>query len=305
MIERLSIKSREQWLAMRRQDVTASTAGALLGLHPYVSAWSLWAEKTGLVPSDGEMTPAMERGLELEPIAIKRLQKMHPDWNVNIAPFYWRDTEARLGATPDCYAEDNARGLGIIQIKSVEPSAFREHWYEDDELRPPLWIAIQAIIEAHLTGASWAAVAALVIGYGIDLHVMDVPIHPGIITRIKAETKAFWEMIERGEEPSPDYGKDAALIEQIFAKPEEIEIDLSADNSLPEAVAEYFTLGKSLAEIGDQRRARRAEILHKLGNASAARIATGRISAKVIKRKAYAVAESSYRTIKFKENAPP
>ena len=49
MIEQLAIESREQWLAMRRQDITASTAGALLGLHPYVTAYSLWAEKTGLV----------------------------------------------------------------------------------------------------------------------------------------------------------------------------------------------------------------------------------------------------------------
>lgn len=303
MIERLAIESREQWLAMRRQDVTASTAAALLGgLHPYVSAWSLWAEKTGLIPAEGEMNAAMERGLELEPLAVRRLEKLHPDWKVERPNSYYRDPVARLGATPDCLVTDPARGFGVVQLKSVEPSAFREHWEEDGEIRPPLWISVQTIIEAHLTGALWAAVAALVIGYGIDLHVVDVPIHPGIIERIKAETKAFWEMIERGEEPAPDYGKDAALIEQLFAKPEEIEIDLRSDNELPEAVAEYQTLGKSLAEIGDLRRARRAEILHKLGNASAAKIATGRITAKSVKRKAYVVAESSYRAIKFKED---
>jgi predicted phage-related endonuclease len=303
-VERIPTESRDQWLALRRQDITASTAGALLGLHPYISAWSLWAEKTGLVSSDAPMNAAMERGLELEPIAIKRLQMLHPEWSVLPPGLYYRDPEARLGATPDCIATDPARGTGIVQVKSVEPSAFREHWFEDGEMRPPLWIVVQALVEAHLVGASWAAVAALVIGYGIDLHVIDVPIHPGILEKIKAETKKFWEMIERGEEPPPDYGKDAALIEQLFAKPEEIEIDLTGDNELPEAVAEYQTLGKSLAEIGELRRARRAEILHKLGNATAARIATGRITAKSVKRKAYVVAESNYRTIKFKEDAP-
>jgi hypothetical protein len=250
------------------------------------------------------MNAAMERGLELEPIAIRRLQKLHPEWNVTTPAAYYRDPEARLGATPDCLATDPARGTGIVQVKSVEPSAFRDHWYEDDEIRPPLWIAIQAIIEAHLVGASWAAVAALVIGYGIDLHVIDVPIHPGIITRIKSETFAFWKMLEEGRQPEPDYGKDAGLIEQLFAKPEEIEIDLSADNSLPEAVADYQQLGVSLSLIEGRRKARRAEILHKLGNATSARIATGRISAKVVKRKAYVVAESSSRTIRFKEDAP-
>jgi len=303
MIERIPIESRDQWLSLRRQDITASTAGALLCLHPYMSAYALWAEKTGLVSSDGAPNPAMERGLELEPIAIKRLQKLHPDWNVTQPAAYYRDPDARLGATPDCLANGYSRGLGIVQIKSVEPSAFREHWFEDGEMRPPLWIAIQAIIEAHLVGASWAAVAALVIGYGIDLHVIDVPIHPGIITRIKSETFAFWQMIAEGREPEPDYGKDAALIEQLFAKPEEIEIDLTGDNELPEVVAQYVQLGKDVSSINEERASRRAEILHKLGNASAARIATGRITAKSIKRKAYVVAESSSRTIRFKEDA--
>ena len=143
-----------------------------------------------------------------------------------------------------------------------------------------LWIAIQVLIEAHLTGASWAAVAALVVSYGIELHVIDVPIHPAIITRIKDETAKFWQMIEAGEEPPPDYGKDAALIEQLFARPEEIEIDLTGDNEFPEAVQNDQTLGKSLAEISELRKARRAEILHKLGNATKARIATGTITAK-------------------------
>jgi len=303
MIERLEITGREHWLAMRRQDVTASTAGALLGLHPYVSAWSLWAEKTGLVPAEGEMNPAMERGLELEPIAIRRLEKLHPDWKVERPDSYYRDPVARLGATPDCLAIDPQLGLGIVQIKSVEPSAFRDHWCEDGEIRPPLWIAVQAIIEAHLTGALWAAVAALVIGYGIELHVIDVPIHPGIIEKIKAETKAFWEMVEAGREPPPDYGKDAALIEQLFAKPEAIEIDLRSDNELPEAVAQYQTLGAGIAALTDERKAYRAKILHKLGHADSALIATGRITAKSVKRRGYVVAESSYRTIKFKEDA--
>jgi predicted phage-related endonuclease len=303
MIERIPIESRDQWLSLRRQDVTASAAGALLGLHPYLSAYALWAEKAGLVPSDAPMNAAMERGLELEPIAIRRLQKLHPHWEVTQPAAYYRDPEARLGATPDCLAVDPQLGLGIVQIKSVEPSAFRDHWFEDGEMRPPLWIAIQAIIEAHLTGASWAAVAALVIGYGIDVHIIDVPIHAGLIERIKAETRKFWEMIERGEQPPPDYGKDAALIEQLFARPEEIEVDLTGDNELPEVVAEWIELGRQLGNVEAARKARRAEILHKLGNASAARIATGRITARSIKRKAYVVAESSYRAIKFREDA--
>ena len=130
-----------------------------------------------------------------------------------------------------------------------------------------------------------------------------MPLHAGIVERIRQETAAFWKMIEEGREPAPDYGKDAALIEQLFSKPEEIEVDLTGENELPEVVAEWIELGRQLGNVEAARKVRRAEILHKLGNASAARIATGRITAKQIKRKAYAVPESSYRLIKFKEDA--
>jgi hypothetical protein len=146
-------------------------------------------------------------------------------------------------------------------------------------------------------------VVALVVDHGIRIEILDVPLHAPIIARIKAAAADFWRMVDEGREPPADYGRDAHVIEQIFAKPEEIEIDLSADNSLPEVVAKYQALSKSITELTADRMTYRAEILHKLGNASAAKIATGRITAKSIKRKAYVVAESSSRTIRFKEDA--
>jgi len=301
MIERIPIESREQWLSLRRQDVTASAAGALLGLHPYISAWSLWAEKTGLVSSDAPMNAAMERGLELEPIAIKRLQKLHPDWNITQPAAYYRDPEARLGATPDCLATDPERGLGVFQIKSVEPSAFRDHWHEDGELRVPLWIAIQTLIEAHLTGASWAAVAALVIGYGIDLHVIDVPIHPGIITRIKSETFAFWKMVEEGRQPAPDYGRDSAIIEQLYQPiPDEV-LDLTGSNELPALLDEREALSEIRTTTERRLKEIKGELIANLKDCVAGRVADGRIiTAKRIHKKAYEVPATSYVDVRVK-----
>lgn len=44
MIDRIQIENREQWLALRRQDVTASVVAATMGLHPYVSKLALFKE---------------------------------------------------------------------------------------------------------------------------------------------------------------------------------------------------------------------------------------------------------------------
>lgn len=296
------ISDRASWLALRKQDITASGAAALLGAHPFTTAFALWAEKTGAIAQDDEMTEAMERGIELEPIAVKRLKKLHPSWAVEQPNAYYRDPVARLGATPDCFANDPERaGFGVVQIKSVEPGVFRKKWRaESGEIEPPTWIVIQAIIEAHLTGATWAAVGALVIGYGIELHFVEVPLHAGIIDRIKSETAAFWRLVESGKRPDPDYCRDGGLIARLFDDPADVEIDLTDDNRLPDLVAEDRAIGDEISAKSKRRKEIRAEILHKVGNASAARIATGRISAKLVNRKGYSVEPTSYRDIRFK-----
>lgn len=42
--------SRDEWLKIRRGYIGGSDAGAIVGMNPYASAFSVWAEKTGKVP---------------------------------------------------------------------------------------------------------------------------------------------------------------------------------------------------------------------------------------------------------------
>lgn len=51
MIREISYNSKEEWLALRKKlGVGGSDAGAVIGMNPYKSAYTLWAEKTGRVP---------------------------------------------------------------------------------------------------------------------------------------------------------------------------------------------------------------------------------------------------------------
>ena len=99
-IETRTIKSREEWLKWRKEDVTASAAAALLGLHPYTTLLQLYMDKTGIVPLEGD-SPAMRRGRLLEPLALELIREARPDWEVWKAEDYVRDPQHRLGATPD------------------------------------------------------------------------------------------------------------------------------------------------------------------------------------------------------------
>ena len=136
----------------------------------------------------------------------------------------------RLGATPDLLALSPTHGLGTIQIKSVSPWAFKNRWNNGGDVTPPDWIEAQVLTEAHLVGAQWAAVAALVIEDGIDLHLVDVPIDTDKIAAIRDRVALFWRAVETGRPPDPDYGRDGRLLAKLYAQDDGTEVDLSGDN---------------------------------------------------------------------------
>ena len=50
MIETLTPASRTEWLALRTDTIGASEIAAILGVHPWLSPYELWARKSGLLP---------------------------------------------------------------------------------------------------------------------------------------------------------------------------------------------------------------------------------------------------------------
>lgn len=309
-VKRIPVGDRQNWLSLRRHDVTASVAGAVFGIHPYVSPYALWSDKSGVAPNDTEETAAMLRGTLLEPAAIAMLRRERPTWRVDYPlQHYWRDETARIGATPDALVIDPDRpGYGCVQIKTCEPSVFRNNWRDEEgELELPLWIATQTLIEMRLTGASWAAVGVMRVGHGVDFDIIDVPRHDGVWARLVDEVREFWRRVEENDPPAPDYGRDGALIAGLYAQDDGTEVDLSGDNRIGEILDQRAALKTTESAGKDAEKKRReldSEILAKLGSAARARLADGRtITAKTIKRSGYSVAPSSYRTVKVKEVA--
>lgn len=296
--ERIPISDREQWLALRKQDVTASAAGALLGVHPYQTAYGLAAEKLGLISDQVNESGAIRRGNKLEAVVIDEIKGAR-EWTVDKAGDYFRDPLARLGATPDTYAFDE-RGHGTVQIKTVADMVFSKRWKVDGEVALPPWIAIQANIEAHLMGAQWAAVAVLVVGFGWDLHIIDVPIHHGIIERVRAEVAAFWRLVDAGQLPEPDYGRDGAAIARLYADAVPGErVDLSADNRLPEILTRREVLKGQAKDAAEELAAIDAEIRAKIGEAESGFLPGWAITNKLIHRKEYVAKASSYRSLRI------
>lgn len=65
MIKEIAYESKEEWLSIRKGYIGGSDAGAVVGLNPYKSAYSLWAEKTGKIPEfEGNTTTRVGSYLE-------------------------------------------------------------------------------------------------------------------------------------------------------------------------------------------------------------------------------------------------
>lgn len=305
----IKVTDRAAWLELRGVDVTASVIGALFREHDFMTAFRLYQLKTGIVIEDPEESAPMQRGRLLEPVAVQLLREMRPDWTVdhNSGPgsYYFRDPAARMGATPDILVLDPERGLGVVQTKSVEPSIFRRKWKVDDwHVEPPLWIALQALVEMELTGARWAAVAPLVVSFGVDMPVIDIPATPGLMATVREKIAEFWQMVADGVEPTPEYGKDAAVIAALYGEDDGGTVDLSGWNEGPGLAAEDKTLAAEIKERTKRRGEIKAEFLHRIGDAALATF-NGSVlaTAKTTRRRAYEVAATSYRDLRIKDVA--
>ena len=310
-IQTLKVGSRADWLKLRANDVTASVAGALFNVHPYVSDFSLYALKTGMTTEDAEETAPMRRGRLLEPVAVELLRELRPDWKVahnsGAGQVYLRAGDLRIGCTPDIFVRCPQRGRGIVQVKTVEPRVFREKWKggsAQGEIEPPLWITIQAIVEAKLTGASFACVAPMVIGHGVDMPLLEIPLHDGLWSKFVEKVDGFWTSVAEKKPPQADYEIDGALIAALYGQDDKSVIDLSRDNRIMEILAERELLKAREKDGNDAEKRRKildTEIIEKLGHAAAANLGNGvTVSAPTTHRGGYEVKPTSYRTVKVK-----
>lgn len=300
-VERWPVGDEAAWHARRQADMTASVAGALLGVHEFVSYYDLWCLKAGLIERSAEDSPAMRRGRLLEDDAIQVLGEDHEGWRVAPCGFYYRHPSWRIGATPDAVAIDPLRkGFGAVQIKSVEPSIFRSKWQGEDGIEPPLWITVQAIIEATLMGASWAAVAPIVVGHGVDVPLIEIPVHAGIMDKLRAETAVFWASVEEGNAPEPDFRTDAATIAGLHPEDNGQEIDLTGSNDLPE-LADELAVIRARGKADEARAAEiKARFRYEIGAAEAALLGGGRrVTLRTISRPGFWVEPTTFRVLRF------
>lgn len=303
-IERHLITDRTDWLARRKQDITASEVAALFGCHPYKTAAEVYLEKLGQFEQPEE-TDEMRRGRLLEPIVAREVRRTNPEWSITPASEYLRNPAIRLGATPDFYVQrENGSGKlqhAILETKTAAASLFDRDW----QGTPPLWIMLQIATQQLLAGADSGVVACLAVGeHRFSLHQFEVPRHAGTEKRIIDAVQAFWQAFGRGEAPAWDFSRDAATIKRFYAREGEAKtIDLRGNSRIGELLFEL-----QAAKVERDAQAARveqadAEIRALIGDHDKAVVDGWLVTNKLIHRKQFVTPATDYRRLAIKRSA--
>jgi putative phage-type endonuclease len=108
-----------EWYALRNQPgvISGSEIGTILGLSPWTSAITLWAEKTGKLERSVTPNTAMRLGTLVEPAIRQLYQESHPEHTVvEVGTYAAKDAEW-IHANPDGICLDENEQGYILEIK--------------------------------------------------------------------------------------------------------------------------------------------------------------------------------------------
>lgn len=276
-----------------------------MGLHDYKSPARVWREKMG-IDTATEPNDRMLDGLDQEPAADKRIRREFPRWAIQRSNVYVRDTDLRIGATPDLEVFDLDRpGFGVVDTKVPLYRNYERDWLSDP-LGAPIYYRVQVIVQAKLLGASWAALAAYMWvpqKERHELHIVDVEIDEELWQRAVSSVAEFWADFDRSICPPIDPAKDSDLIKAIWPTDDGSTIDLSADNRVAVLVDERMRLKAVAKDIEKDVNYFDTEIRDKMGAHTYGLLADGRrIQLKTVTKEPYTVTPKSYREMRILKN---
>ena len=114
----------EEWLEERKKTIGGSEIGAILGMNPWQSAYSLWAERTGRIPGfEGNM--ATKVGTFMEEFVAKLFEE-ESGKKVQRTNYIYRNTDYEgLHASPDRLLVSEDAGLEIKTTSAYNSGKFK------------------------------------------------------------------------------------------------------------------------------------------------------------------------------------
>lgn len=200
--------SHEQWLEERRNSIGGSDAAGVIGLSPYSSPYSVWADKLGITPPK-EDTEAMRLGRDLEEYVAKRFEeatgkkvrRLNAILRNTDYPFAHADLD-RVVVGENAILE--CKTTSTLNIKQFKDTEFPDKYY------------CQCVHYLAVTGWQRVYLAVLVFGKGFFVYTLERD-EEEIAALMNAEG-TFWREYVETKTPPPADGTRATTdtIETIY-----------------------------------------------------------------------------------------
>lgn len=242
-------RSKAKWLAARRLGLGASDAAAVLGLSPWSTPYTVYADKTADEAPKELSTEAIFWGHQLEDPIARATSKKYPHLG-KLAPspgLLRDDTHPHILATLDRLLvprrRPDADPVAVLECKNVGLFMYREHWLDGV---PPVYYQLQVQQQLFVTGLDHGYITALVGGnYLPEPYLIERD--DDAIRMVAEYTAEWWETHIVGRQAPPLILADMERINSIYRG----DPDLDPITATPEVLAH-------LGEYIDARRRRGA-----------------------------------------------
>lgn len=194
MITKVSTKDREDWKALRHKYIGGSDAAAVVGLNPYCSPFSLWAEKTGKVPGFGGNL-ATEVGSFLEEFVAKKFEQETGKKVRRINQSILNDDYPFAIANIDRDVVGEDAGLEIKTTSEMNTRKFKNGEY-------PANYYCQCMHYMAMTGKKKWYLAVLI--GNRDFKIFEIERDEGEIEALMEAERKFWHYVETDTAPPTD-----------------------------------------------------------------------------------------------------
>jgi putative phage-type endonuclease len=297
--------NREQWLAARREIITASDVAAILGYDDRRTALDVYVNK--ITGQEIEDSDAMLLGRCLED-GIGRAYAVKTGRPVSEFPEYYMAVHPEipwLAATPDRETErptpvrvdDSVVKMSIGESGPLEIKHAGWMKRRDWEDSAPLFVQIQLQIQIACMSTSWGAYCGVV--GGSEIHYDDMDFNKAFFDNAVEQLDEFHWRLKHKRPPAVDCPKHLKAIKALYPNDNGETVDLSPEIELLDAQREEAK--RTAKESDAQADELEAKIREAIGSATFGKLPSGVIlSLKTTPRKGYTtvVKPTTYRTLR-------
>lgn len=249
--------SREQWLELRRSGLGGSDAATVMGLNPYSSKLTLYADKKGILP-EKEDTERMRLGRDLEDYVAQRFSE-ETGKKIKRSGYMWRHPTYEF-----ILANIDREIIGeeaFLECKTT--MNYERHDYDSGEI--PVNYYCQCMHYMAVTGCEKAYLAVLVFGKGF--YWFEIKRDENEINALIDNEVTFWQTYVTKDRPPLADGSDSSMDTLSKLHPR-CDGSVTQMLGMDDSMRNYMELGEAIKRLKAQQDEVKAQLCQSLGDKS-------------------------------------